>query len=133
MRLSRLTFGCLALLGAASYVPSALAQDHGHRMPSHDMMAMMDPDGDGRVSAAEHAAGAQAMFEKADADKDGSLSHEEMMAAHKPKGMEGHAMHGDKKMSCDCYKGEDGEAKCGMKDQKDPVRDAMASHRAHGG
>ena len=133
MRLSRLTFGCLALLGAASYVPAALAQDHGHKMPSHDMMAMMDPDGDGRVSAAEHAAGAEAMFAKADANHDGYLSHEEMMAAHKPRGMEGHAMHGDKaqgdkKMACCCCGGEDGKQACGMGDKKDPVAEAMSGH-----
>ena len=44
--------------------------------------AMMDANKDGKVSAAEHAAGAKAMFEKMDADKDGKVTEAEMTAAH---------------------------------------------------
>jgi Ca2+-binding EF-hand superfamily protein len=43
---------------------------------------MMDTDGDGKISAAEHAAGARKMFEMMDADKDGKVTAKEMEAAH---------------------------------------------------
>jgi len=38
----------------------------------------MDLDGDGVVTAAEHAAGARALFEHMDADQDGSVTRKEM-------------------------------------------------------
>jgi Ca2+-binding EF-hand superfamily protein len=44
---------------------------------------MMDTDGDGSISATEHAAGAKKMFEKMDADGDGIVTAKEMDAAHK--------------------------------------------------
>ena len=44
---------------------------------------MMDTDGDGSISAAEHAAGAKQMFQKMDADGDGIVTAKEMDAAHK--------------------------------------------------
>ena len=44
---------------------------------------MMDTDGDGSISAAEHAAGAKKMFEMMDADGDGIVTAKEMEAAHK--------------------------------------------------
>jgi Ca2+-binding EF-hand superfamily protein len=44
---------------------------------------MMDTDGDGSISAAEHAAGAKQMFAKMDADGDGIVTAKEMEAAHK--------------------------------------------------
>lgn len=43
----------------------------------------MDADHDGKVSAAEHAAGAKAMFDKMDANHDGKVTAAEMTAAHK--------------------------------------------------
>src|SRR6185295_12490502 len=43
----------------------------------------MDTDGDGSISAAEHAAGAKQMFAKMDADGDGIVTAKEMEAAHK--------------------------------------------------
>lgn len=46
-----------------------------------DHMKMMDADGDGTVSATEHAAGAKMMFTKMDANKDGSVTAAEMEAA----------------------------------------------------
>jgi uncharacterized low-complexity protein len=49
----------------------------------------MDADHDGMVSAAEHAAGAQAMFAAADANKDGMVDAAEMKAAHEGKCGEG--------------------------------------------
>lgn len=45
--------------------------------------SMMDTNHDGKVSAAEHAAGAKAMFEKMDANHDGKVTAAEMTAAHK--------------------------------------------------
>lgn len=42
----------------------------------------MDADGDGVVSAAEHATGAKAKFTKMDANADGSVTAAEMDAAH---------------------------------------------------
>ena len=44
--------------------------------------ASMDSDHDGKVSAAEHAAGAKMMFEKMDANHDGKVTAAEMTAAH---------------------------------------------------
>jgi len=49
---------------------------------SADWLGRMDRDRDGRVSASEHVAGAQALFEEADTDNDGNLSMAEM-AAHR--------------------------------------------------
>lgn len=48
----------------------------------HDPMTMFDKDGNGALSLAEVRQGAEAMFAKADADKDGRLSHDEMRAHH---------------------------------------------------
>lgn len=42
----------------------------------------MDTDRDGKVSAAEHAAGARTMFVQMDADRDGRVTAAEMSAAH---------------------------------------------------
>ena len=117
-----------AFLGAMLAAPAALAQHH-------DMHGMMDADGNGAVSAAEHAAAAQAMFDKADANHDGSLDADEMKGAHA--GMAKHDMgDGEKKMACGCCggNGEDGKmAGCGMGDKPDPVGDAMSGHAAHEG
>jgi len=56
----------------------------------HDgMFKRMDTNNDGRISASEHAAGAQAMFTRMDANHDAKLSGEEMAAGHKA------MMHGD--------------------------------------
>ena len=117
-----------AFLGAMLASPAVLAQHH-------DMHGMMDADGNGAVSAAEHAAAAQAMFDKADANHDGSLDADEMKGAHA--GMAKHDMgDGEKKMACGCCAG-DGEggkmAGCGMGDKPDPVGDAMSGHAAHEG
>lgn len=43
-------------------------------------MSMMDQDGDGKVTAAEHAKGAKAMFSKLDKDSDGNITAQEMNA-----------------------------------------------------
>jgi hypothetical protein len=43
---------------------------------------MIDTDGDGTITAAEHEAGAKKMFEKMDKDHDGKLSAAEVQAGH---------------------------------------------------
>lgn len=49
---------------------------------AEEKIAVIDGDGDGVLSAAEHAAGAASMFESMDADADGFLSREELAAGH---------------------------------------------------
>ena len=61
---------------AAAFAGSAWA--HGDK----DKFRTMDSNGDGMISAAEHAAGARMMFEQMDADHDGSVSAAEMDAGH---------------------------------------------------
>lgn len=56
-----------------------------------DKSKMMDSNGDGQVSAAEHAAGAQKMFADMDANKDGNVTAAEMDARHQAKAREGKA------------------------------------------
>jgi Ca2+-binding EF-hand superfamily protein len=48
----------------------------------HDMMAELDTNHDGMISAAEHADHMKAMFDAADANHDGMLSKDEIKAAH---------------------------------------------------
>lgn len=73
------------LLGSIAFGACALASSLAMAM-SHTKdekeFAMMDTDKDGKVSAAEYAAGAKAMFEKMDANKDGKVTAEEMTASH---------------------------------------------------
>lgn len=57
--------------------------DHGMEMSSADKIAKMDSNGDGMLSAAEHEAGAAAMFKEMDGNGDGSLSRSEMNAGHR--------------------------------------------------
>ena len=67
-----LTMACsLALLA----LPAAFAGK------SADHFKMMDTDGDGKVSRAEHAAGAKQMFNQCDANHDGVVTATEMDAA----------------------------------------------------
>lgn len=71
--LSASTLG-IALFGVMAST-NAFAGDEGM---SHDrMMKAMDSNGDGMVSAAEHAAWAKARFEKMDANHDGNVSKAE--------------------------------------------------------
>lgn len=105
----------LLAIGALALSSAAFAQDHS-------MHAMMDADGDGAISAAEHAAGAAKMFAKADANGDGSVSADEMKAMHAHMmGKMGTA--GDRK-ACDCA--------CCKADSDKPM--AMpADHAGHDG
>lgn len=63
--------------GAVSAQTTAMKTDP----VAHEMKAM-DSNGDGRISAQEHAAGVGRMFETMDADKDGRVTASEMQAAH---------------------------------------------------
>lgn len=49
-------------------------------MSAAEKIKVLDTDGDGALSAAEHTSGAKGMFERQDADKDGFLSREELVA-----------------------------------------------------
>lgn len=57
-------------------------KEHG-RMSSARHIAMIDTDGDGAITAAEHASGSQRMFKKMDANGDGSMSKDECREGHK--------------------------------------------------
>lgn len=51
-------------------------------MPAAEKIKAIDSDGDGVLTADEHAKGAASMFAKMDTDKDGFLSKQEMAAGH---------------------------------------------------
>lgn len=54
----------------------------GEHGANHEM-TMMDTNKDGKISAAEHAAGAKKMFQTMDADQNGKVTATEMDAAHR--------------------------------------------------
>ncbi len=58
-----------------------------------DKFKTMDANGDGMISANEHASGVRAMFDRMDANRDGNVTTAEMDASHKMKGDKG--MHHD--------------------------------------
>jgi Ca2+-binding EF-hand superfamily protein len=60
--------------------PAALAGGGKHEPDAR--FTAMDSNGDGKVSAEEHAAAAKRMFDTMDADKDGKVTAVEMSAAH---------------------------------------------------
>ena len=74
--------GMPAMPGMAAGGMGMGAMGMGPWHSSAEWLGLMDRDGDGRVSAAEHAAGTQALFDQADTDNDGNLSAAEM-AAHR--------------------------------------------------
>ena len=51
-------------------------------MPAAEKIKTIDTDGDGVLTAAEHAAGSRTMFDAMDTGKDGSLSEAELAAGH---------------------------------------------------
>jgi Ca2+-binding EF-hand superfamily protein len=51
-------------------------------MSAAEKIKVIDTDGDGVLTAEEHARGSRAMFEKMDADKDGFLTKDEWAAVH---------------------------------------------------
>jgi hypothetical protein len=55
----------------------------GKMMSSSDKIAVMDTNGDGQLTAAEHAAGGKKMFSKMDKDSDGTLTAQELREGHR--------------------------------------------------
>jgi Ca2+-binding EF-hand superfamily protein len=53
------------------------------QMTSAEKIKVVDADGDGNLSAEEHAAGARSMFTKMDTDKDGALTLAELESGRK--------------------------------------------------
>lgn len=51
-------------------------------LSAHDKIKVVDGDGDGKLTAAEHVKASAAMFANMDADQDGFLSKQEMAAGH---------------------------------------------------
>jgi Ca2+-binding EF-hand superfamily protein len=94
-----------SMLGGLALTASAWGHDMGPAGDMHadGMFAQMDSNHDGRISAQENAAGAQAMFMRMDTNHDGKLSADEMAAGHKMMmhgdhdmdGMDHHGMNGD--------------------------------------
>ena len=74
--------GAMPGMGAGTGMGMGAMMGMGPWHSSADWLGRMDRDRDGKVSAAEHAAGTQSLFEEADTDKDGNLSAAEM-AAHR--------------------------------------------------
>lgn len=76
---------CTLGLACTLALSPAFAGDDEHKehTSASSELKMMDTDKDGRLSAAEHAMGAQKMFQKMDADRDGRVTADEMDARHK--------------------------------------------------
>jgi Ca2+-binding EF-hand superfamily protein len=71
----------------AAEMDAAHEKATGHKAPmagmsSAEMIKVIDTNGDGILTTAEHAAGSLAMFTKMDTDKDGSVSKAECSAGH---------------------------------------------------
>ncbi len=62
---------------------SSAKMGHGKMMSSSEKIAKIDTNGDGQLTAEEHAAGAKKMFGKMDADSDGTLTAQEMREGHR--------------------------------------------------
>ena len=82
MKLTKITiFGLATLFGTA--IPlAAQANDKAGKADHEAMFKAMDTNGDGKISADEHAAATKQMFEKMDANHDGKVTAAEMTAAH---------------------------------------------------
>ena len=75
--------GALGLVAAAAVTASAQGVAGAAKAAAVDAeMKAMDTNGDGRLSAEEHAAGTAKMFEAMDANRDGKVTAAEMDAAH---------------------------------------------------
>jgi hypothetical protein len=79
---TRIMFG---VAGAAALTLGAAAA-YAVAESGHDPMTMFDSDGNGSLSLAEVRQGAQTMFAKVDADKDGRVTMEEFVAHHRMAG-----------------------------------------------
>jgi Ca2+-binding EF-hand superfamily protein len=56
--------------------------DKSGHMSSAEKIKVIDTDGDGKLTAEEHAAGSRQMFSKMDTDGDGKLTAQEMKTGH---------------------------------------------------
>lgn len=61
----------------------AHGQSRGKMMGSAQKIAAIDTDGDGTLTAAEHAMGSQKMFTRMDANGDGTLTAQELNQGHR--------------------------------------------------
>lgn len=86
----------LALACGLTLSSIAFAANQAAPKSTEAQFKAMDTDGDGRLSPAEHAAGAKKMFDMMDANKDGKVTAAEMDAAKKL--MPGKRMPEDKNM-----------------------------------
>ena len=57
-------------------------RDNAKQLSAARKISVIDTDKDGRLSAAEHAAGSQRMFATMDADQDGRLTGQELRSGH---------------------------------------------------
>ncbi|MET0533390.1 MAG: hypothetical protein ABW171_04120 [Steroidobacter sp.] len=55
----------------------------GKMMSSSEKIAVIDTNGDGQLTAEEHAAGSKKMFSKMDTDSDGTLTAQELRDGHR--------------------------------------------------
>ena len=78
-----------AMLCGLAFAAAAWADDPAEKFKS------MDTNGDGMVSADEHAAGTKAMFDRMDTNRDGNVTAAEMDAGHKMKTEGGKGMRHD--------------------------------------
>src|SRR5262245_51828685 len=72
----------IALVSGLAFAGAAFAGGDKGDSANHELQ-MMDTNHDGKISEAEHAAGAKKMFTMMDANKDGKVTADEMDAAHK--------------------------------------------------
>jgi len=71
----------------AAEMDAAYERVTGHKartgdMPAAEKIKVIDKDGDGVLTADEHAAGSRSMFDAMDTDKDGALTEAELAAGH---------------------------------------------------
>jgi len=85
-----------AAAGGLIVSTASLAEGQAGQQSANAELKMMDTNQDGKVSAAEHAAGAKKMFEMMDADKDGKVTVAEMDAAHAQMNAKKMSAHADK-------------------------------------
>ena len=83
-----LTASVATLLATSAFAGEEKAHDPmagaGAKDPIEAEMRLMDANKDGKVSATEHAAGAQEMFKAMDANQDNRVTADEMDATQKP-------------------------------------------------
>jgi len=82
MRHSQIKMALLGMPAICGFALAPIAHAHGDGAHKDAMFQMMDTNGDGKISAEEHAAAAKKMFETMDADKNGQVTAAEMDAAH---------------------------------------------------